>query len=268
VKTPVKCLVVDYDGTISPLNVPRDRSRVPKKTSETLKGISKFIPIAIVTTKDLRFVMAKTPFAQAWSCVFGLETKVSNKVRRKGVSRRGLNHISLALKYANSQVTNSETEVEEKKDDLGRLVAFCIDWRRAKNVVACVKAAANIAAYCEQLGLKVIRYEGQPFLDVYPVALDKGAALTELLRKMNVKQGVLYMGDSEGDNPAFERSTISVGVIHEENSRKRLMCDYFVRFDDVSSFLRCLLENDLAFEPIFPMVEVNAERLNQKCSKE
>jgi len=268
VKTPIKCLVVDYDGTISPLNVPRARSRVPKKTCVALRGISRFIPIAIVTTKDLTFVTARTSFAQAWSSMIGLETKISSNIRRKRVLLRGSKRISLALEYAKSQVTSSETEIEEKRDALGRPVAFCIDWRRAKNIAAAIKVADKVATYCEQLGLKVMRYEDQPFFDVYPVPVDKGTALTELLMKMKVKGGVLFMGDSEGDNPAFERSTVSIGVIHEENSRKRLICDYFVKFEHVSSFLCRLLENNLVFEPNFPMIEINVEKMRQKCGKE
>jgi len=268
VRTTIKCLVLDYDGTISPLNVVRARSRVSRRTCAVLQRIARLIPIAIVTTKDLSFVTTRTSFAQAWSAVNGLEARIGDRIRRKKGLSHGFKRVSLALKYARSQLTESGTEIEEKQDTLRRTVAFCVDWRRAKNIAPATKEADKIAAHCKHLGLKVVRYETQPFFDVYPMLVDKGAALAELLKEMGVANGVLYMGDSEADNSAFERSNISVGVIHEETFLRRLTCDFYVKFENVSVFLLHLLENNLVFEPNFPMIEINVERMRKKCTKE
>jgi hydroxymethylpyrimidine pyrophosphatase-like HAD family hydrolase len=113
-----------------------------------------------------------------------------------------------------------------------------------------------------------VRYPHQPLFDVYPVHVDKGSALAELLRAMKVKDGVLYMGDSEADDPAFDRSDVSIGVIHEENYMKRFTCDFYVRFQDVSAFLLRLLENNLVFESNFPVIEINVGKMKQKCRRE
>ena len=268
VRTTIKCLVLDYDGTISPLNVERARSRVPRKTRAVLQRIGRLIPIAIVTTKDLSFVTTRTSFAQAWSAMNGLEARIGGRIRRKKGLLHGFKRVSLALKYARSQLTENGTEIEEKQDTLRRTVAFCVDWRRAENVAAATKEADNVATHCRQLGLRVARYETQPFFDVYPMLVDKGTALADLLEEMGIANDVLYMGDSEADNPAFERSTTSIGVIHEETSSKRLTCDFYVKFENVSVFLRHLLENNLVFEPNFPMIEINVEKMRKKCTKE
>lgn len=268
VRTTIKCLVLDYDGTISPLNVERASSRVQRETCAMLRRIGRLIPIAIVTTKDLSFVTTRTSFAQAWSGMNGLEAKIGGRIRRKKGLLHGFKRVSLALKYARSHLTENGTEIEEKQDTLRRTVAFCVDWRRAKNVVAATKEADNIAAHCSQLRLNVARYEAQPFFDVYPMLVDKGAALADLLKEMGVANDVLYMGDSEADNPAFERSDISIGVIHEGTSLRRLACDFCVKFENVSVFLRSLLENNLVFEPNFPMIEINVEKVRKKCTKE
>ncbi len=268
VRTTIKCLVLDYDGTISPLNVERARSRVPRKTRAVLQRIGRLIPIAIVTTKDLSFVTTRTSFAQAWSAMNGLEAKIGGRIRRKKGLLHGFKRVSLALKYARSHLTENGTEIEEKQDTLRRTVAFCVDWRRAKNMAAATKEADKIAAYCRQLGLKVVRYETQPFFDVYPMLVDKGTALADLLKEMGVTNDVLYMGDSEADNPAFERSNVSVGVIHGETFLRRLTCDFYVKFENVSVFLRYLLENNLVFEPDFPMIGINVEKMRKKCTKE
>jgi hydroxymethylpyrimidine pyrophosphatase-like HAD family hydrolase len=198
----------------------------------------------------------------------GLEAKIGGRIRRKKGLLRGFNRVSFALKYAKSCLTENGTQIEEKQDTLRRTVAFCVDWRRAKNMAAATIEADKIAAQCIQLGLKVVRYETQPFFDLYPMLVDKGAALADLLKEMGVTNDVLYMGDSEADNPAFERSSISVGVIHEETFLRRLTCDFYVKFGNVTVFLRHLLENNLVFEPNFPMIEINVEKMRKKCTKE
>jgi hypothetical protein len=117
-----------------------------------------------------------------------------------------------------------------------------------------------VATYCEGLGLNVIRYETQPFFDVYPVSPDKGEALRDTMNELAVRNGVLYLGDSKTDNPAFRASNISLGVIHDESPIWALDCDYLVRFESVPDFLHALAINDLKFTPDFPMIKTNPNR--------
>src|SRR3990170_4117881 len=77
----VKSLFLDYDGTISPLNASRSHSQVPAKTRTVLQRISKFIPIIIVSTKDLSFLLPRTPFAHAWGGIAGIEKKIGNTIK-------------------------------------------------------------------------------------------------------------------------------------------------------------------------------------------
>jgi hypothetical protein len=70
----VKCLCTDYDGTISQLNVTREKSCVPVETRTMLNQISRSLPVLVVTMKDLYFIKSRTPFAHAWSGIGGLET--------------------------------------------------------------------------------------------------------------------------------------------------------------------------------------------------
>lgn len=268
VRIPIKLLVLDYDGTISPLNVARTKSKVPEETHVMLQRIGRFIPIAIVTTKDLSFVMPRTSFAHAWSAASGLEAKINGKtLQKKGYLRR-LKRVSLALEYARSCLTCYGIEVEEKRDMNCRTIAFCVDWRRAQDAEKAMNEANNVAVHCEELGLKVVGYGCQPFFDVYPLPVDKGGALEEMLKELNSKRGVLYMGDTEADNPAFERSDVSVGVVHKETCVEKLACDYLVKFEDVSSFLGRLLANHFLFDSSFPMIRRNSEKVRWQCIRE
>jgi len=265
---PVKLLVLDYDGTISSLNVARTRSRVPEKTRVMLQRIGRFIPIAIVTTKDLSFVMPRTSFAHEWSAVSGLGAKINRKILRKKGYLRRLKRVSLALEYARSRLTGYGIEIEEKRDMNRRTIAFCVDWRWAQDTEKAMNEANKVAVYCEELGLKVVGYGRQPFFDVYPLPVDKGGALEEMLKELKSKNGVLYMGDTEADNPAFERSDVSVGVVHKETCVEKLACDYLVKFEDVSSFLGRLLANHFLFDSSFPMIRRNFEKVRRQCTRE
>jgi trehalose-phosphatase len=256
----VKCLSSDYDGTIGPISASRAESRIPLRTRVTLREIGSLLPISIITMKDLSFIVPRTPFAQAWSAIGGLEMRIGRRVMKSDRLGHMSSNISLSLNYARSHISSPGVEIEEKEDSEGRTVAFCVDWRLAKDPQAAKHEAECVATYCKGLGLNVIRYETQPFFDVYPVAPDKGEALRDMMNELAVTNGVLYLGDSKTDNPAFRASNISLGVVHDESPLSSLDCDYFVRFESVPDFLHALVINDLKFTPDFPMIKTNPNR--------
>lgn len=257
----VKCLSSDYDGTISPISVSRSESHVPLETRVMLRNVSRLLPISIDTMKDLSFVMPRTPFAHAWSAMGGLEMQIGKKVLKRESLESKLPSISLAINYARSHIMAACVEIEEKNDSEGCTVAFCMDWRRTKDLQAARLEVEDVASFCEALGLIVFRYENHPFYDVYPFAPDKGRALREMLDGLAVNSGVLYLGDSEMDNSAFEASSISVGVVHDETRSENLHCDYLLPFERVPDFLKALIANDLQFRSDFPMIKINPNRV-------
>jgi trehalose-6-phosphatase len=211
--------------------------------------------------KDLPFVMPRTPFAHAWSAIGGLEMRIGKRVLKRECLEQRLPSVSLAFDYAKSHITNAGVEIEEKQDSEGHTVAFCIDWRQARDLKTAKQEAERVADYCKALRLRLIRYQKQPFYDVYPLAPDKGTALQEMLNELAVKNGVLYLGDSEMDNSAFKASSVSVGVIHDEPFLETLDCEYLVKFEYVPDFLNALLANNFLFSSDFPMIKTNPSRM-------
>lgn len=257
----VKCLSLDYDGTISPLNVSRIESWVPLETRVILAQIRRFLPIAIITMKDLPFVMPRTPFAHVWSGIGGLEMRIGKRTIKRDCWKDRLPNVFLALKYARSHMTGDGVEIEEKQDLEGHTVAFCVDWRHAENAKKAKREVALVATCCKALRLELNRYEGQPFLDVYTMPVNKGHAVRDALKELGLRNGALYIGDSEADNPAFRAADMSLGVIHCENRFQELDCDFFVKFEDVASFFNALLANGLVFNPELPMIKANRSML-------
>jgi len=255
----VRALCLDYDGTISPLSVPRSESRVLPESMTVLNQISRRIPVAVITSKDLLFVVERTPFAHAWFGLGGLEMKMGDVVTRASRLRNMAPYLRTALKYAKN-LSGNDLTIEEKRDSNGVTVAFSVDWRQAKNVREAKDRALKIFSHCKTSPLVTIKYEGQPFFDVFPCPVDKGKALLKLKRKLNLPNGILYMGDSMSDNAAFEVADIAVGVINDETPGD-LVCDYFVKFEDVATCLHGLLTHNLHFNPKLPAILYRTEGL-------
>ncbi len=255
----VQGLFLDYDGTISPLNVPRQESRVSKETDTILHRIKQLIPVVIITTKDLSFILPRAPFANAWCAIGGLEMKIGDRVTKDPRVLPALPYISLALEYAKHRGDN-HLFIEEKHDSTTQTVAFCVDWRYSRDLREAETRAIEVIDYCQTLPLDVVKYEGQPFFDVYPYRIDKGKALAELKRNFGLQGGVMYLGDSKVDNAAFRIADIGIGVLHE-GTTSELECNYHVKFKDVARFLKHLMGNRLVFDSGFP--EIKASRGGQ-----
>jgi hydroxymethylpyrimidine pyrophosphatase-like HAD family hydrolase len=101
--------------------------------------------------------------------------------------------------------------------------------------------------------LYVQTYSTHPFIDVYSVSCDKGLAFDATIAELacfnadNRRQNILYLGDSENDNPAFKRADISIGIHSDNRLNPELTCQYLVEFNQLSIFLKRLQYNDFVF---------------------
>ncbi|MDD5287587.1 MAG: HAD hydrolase family protein [Dehalococcoidales bacterium] len=254
----VNGLFLDYDGTIGPLNIPREESAVAQETMTVLYRIKQLIPIGIITTKDLSFVVPKTPFASMWCGIAGLEVKMEGQVVEDPRAEAAIPKLLLAIKKT-EELAGGSLYIEKKCNSKGRVLAFCVDWRYSCDWGKAKQISMEIADICKSMGLWVIEYEQQPFFDVYPYKTDKGKALREAKLRLGIKNGMVYMGDSKIDNPAFRVADVGIGVLHEE-SILRLECDYYLKFENVAKFFGHLLEENLIFNNNFPEITIDQIR--------
>ena len=99
--------------------------------------------------------------------------------------------------------------------------------------------------------LFIQEYSTHPFIDVYVTKLNKGGAFDSVVSKLyeilNITGKIIYLGDSENDNPAFRKADISIGVNSDNRLNPTLDCTYSIKFENLSIFLRRLVDNDFYF---------------------
>ena len=92
---------------------------------------------------------------------------------------------------------------------------------------------------------------GQPLSSAHVTKLSKGDVFdlvaSKLPEKLDFHDKILYLGDSENDNPAFRKADISIGVNSDNRLNPKLDCTYTIKFENLSTFLRRLVENDFDF---------------------
>ena len=214
-----------------------------------LTKVSKSITLGIVTTKDLSFIRDRIPFAHGISASCGLEMQVGEKIfldeRVREPNQQLEKTYQELLKKILSARDNLVIERKEAEDE--HLIAFCVDWRLARNWDEAKRLAAPLLTYCRAQGLFVTESDISPFANVYPTKLDKGEAFDKLKKTLGVNGAIMYLGDSEADDPAFRLADVSVGVKHRRVMPK-LQCKYRIEFFELENLLTELIDSDFEFK--------------------
>ena len=286
-RKPVSALLSDYDGTLCPTDSVRGDGSVggniPKELEQLLFCISKRIPMCIISSKDFAFLHERASFADILSCVLGIESVIHNPHHRSNNEINNFDCIRyqhlIASSYSlmdNSKLLHNIVEIlqnqnyqdimiEEKyTSDREILIGLTIDYRHLENwqsfkenkepmlremIERCINT--NLATNLPSKDRPFIQtYSSHPFLDVYAVECNKGLAFDGVLSHLEQEgrvMNVMYLGDSENDNPAFRKSDISIGIRSDARLNPMLDCKYLLDFNQLPLFLRGLMNNDFIF---------------------
>ena len=249
-KTAISALFLDFDGTISPLGVSRPKAQVSSALADVLQKIAEVVPVAVITTKDMRFIQERVPFASAWAAIGGIEIKIGDRILgpTQEISSPSSVEALLGRLEAKTRQIDESVCIERKTLSDGRVVAFCIDWRLTMDWELVRRRLEPLLKSVEEDGFTVLTYPGRPYADVYQDGADKGKALLTLRSELRINEPIMYLGDSEPDNSAFDLADISIGVLHSETPPS-LRCEFFIQFNHIETFFRDLWRNRLVFDP-------------------
>ena len=242
----VRALFVDYDGTIAPIGVPRSESRVIRGVERELRRIATQVPVCVVTAKDYDFVRPRCEFASGWACSSGLDIRLADG---KTMAPGPLKGLELALGRARAWERRG-TITEVKRGPKGEVFGISIDWGSAPELgKAVVDELGRLRS-----GEGYVAYDGSStFADVYAAPPDKGKAVRILKKALEVRLGVMFIGDSSLDNGAFRVAEMAIGVAHGQ-PMSELRCDHIVDQSWLAGFLRSLQGRGMEFTPSLPWV--------------
>ncbi len=254
----IDAIFSDYDGTLSPFAVNRDNALVPRPLYKTLSIVSKKIPFCIITTKTVNYIQDKIEFCKGVAGIGGLEISIGAKMIYPSVSSHTRKSILTVFDFARSVMHDmKDVLLEEKKTAGGELLGFTVDWRLSKNWDSYKEVVRPLIQKSKRDGLFVLTYRDHPFFDVYVKKPDKGKALIKLKKELRINGNILYLGDSENDSTAFEKSGVSIGITREE-VKPLLNCEYLLPYDNLNAALRTLVKNNMIFDPVLLNLKRNS----------
>ena len=157
------------------------------------------------------------------------------------------------------------------------LAGLTVDWRYSdnwdyykKDIRHFISAlVTNLSKPPVPIHLYVQKYDFHPFVDVYIKECNKGTAFDFVLSEISSTppfdngeqnehyrengrcsiraEDVLYLGDSENDNPAFRKAGVSIGVRSDTRIIPKLECQHVINFDRLDRFLQKLKDNHFRF---------------------
>jgi len=226
-------------------------------------------------------------FSKILSCILGLETFVIDKKEQINQDKNFLNKdfdykileinsAILADTTAYLEKNNQELNIEKKflKGKNNLLGGNTVDWRHDSDWNRNKKKYEHVVRESISTTLKKFQQKGEgiiskekleyytshlfiqeysthPFIDLYIAKVSKGDAFDIVVSKLSqisdIRGQIMYFGDSENDNPAFRKSDISIGVVSDDRLRPSLDCTYTIKFENLSIFLKRLVENNYIF---------------------
>ncbi len=188
------------------------------------------------------------------SCVKGGHIVNSNLLKKN----------SLIINQLADEVGSKFQEVNiEKKftvTNKGYLAGITIDWRHMKDWKSFKLDSEPLLnkiihdkqmMHSKESELYVQTYTTHPFIDVYVIRCNKGIAFDHIVSGIpdmaDNLQNIMYLGDSENDNPAFRKAGVSVGIHSDNRLKPQLDCKHHIDFNHLPAFLNSLLDNNLEF---------------------
>jgi len=284
----IEAIITDYDGTICPTNsMYSGDNPIPEDLYSILLEISKKIPICILSSKSLESLIPSLGFSKVISCIQGIEifvfskqiinkkiTNLDKSTLEKNIDLSYINQMeklksnSIILADLPEYIKSRFEDIQIKKKYTFRdhiLAGLTFDYRHIlkweqykTNIEPLVLQRINEFITMNSLSITDINiqtYSSHPFIDIYSTKFNKGDAIDKLreILAINKNDKILYLGDSENDNPAFLKSDLSINVRSDSRINTHLNTHYGLEFNELTNFLTRLYDLDFHFSNMLMM---------------
>jgi len=223
-------VLVDFDGTLSPIVDRADQARPLPGVAEVLDELAaSYAVVAVVSGRPVEYLARHVPSSVQMHGLYGLESSVDGRVARHPSADAWAPIVDAAAEIAKRSGLEA-LEVEHKG------LSLTLHFRTHPEDEAVVRSWAEAEA--ERTGL-VVR-PAKMSLELHPpLAIDKGSVVVELAAALDA---ACFLGDDVGDLPAFDAldrlagtgvSTLKVAVATTDTAGAVLeRCDLVVAGPD------------------------------------
>lgn len=226
------------------------------KVVSCIMGLEIF-ELATLDSRSANVDIDLVPNSKNYLSANGKFSNVISQYRLSGVNKLVKNSVLLKKLSDKIEKEFQDISIEPKFNYVdGILAAISLDYRQIQkwehyktNIEPYVLHSIQQFVLSLPNDLFVQTYSDHPFIDIYSMHLDKGQAIDAISLMLNLSkvQKVLYLGDSENDNPAFQKADLSIGIRSDERVKTKLDSDYLIQFNELTPFLQKLYAEDFVF---------------------
>lgn len=226
------------------------------KVVSCIMGLEVF-ELATLDSRSANVDIDLVPNSKNYLSAKGKFSNVISQYRLSGVNKLVKNSVLLKKLSDKIEKEFQDISIEPKFNYVdGILAAISLDYRQIQkwehyktNIEPYVLNSIQQFVLSLPNDLFVQTYSDHPFIDIYSMHLDKGQAIDAISLMLNLSkaQKVLYLGDSENDNPAFQKADLSIGIRSHERVKTKLDSDYLIQFNELTPFLQKLYTEDFVF---------------------
>jgi HAD superfamily hydrolase (TIGR01484 family) len=226
------------------------------KVVSCIMGLEIF-ELATLDSRSANVDIDLVPYSKNYLSAKGKFSNVISQYRLSGVNKLVKNSVLLKKLSDKIEKEFQDISIEPKFNYVdGILAAISLDYRQIQkwehyktNIEPYVLNSIQQFVLSLPNDLFVQTYSDHPFIDIYSMHLDKGQAIDAISLMLNLSkvQKVLYLGDSENDNPAFQKADLSIGIRSDERVKTKLDSDYLIQFNELTPFLQKLYAEDFVF---------------------
>ena len=202
-KQPV--LLSDYDGTLSPLVIERDKalmyagveSRLQKIIAETK---TRLVIISGRWSRDLLHLIKLDPFPEVWGCHGAERLFPDGRHHQVSLSEKAMTRLQEAREWVKSE--GLQTRTEDKP------ISIAFHWR-GLNTAHIEQVATRIkerwGGSSDDPGLELLEFDGG--LELRAPGITKAVAIQEIMNELESSTPLAYLGDDQTDEEAMAAMT-------------------------------------------------------------